>query len=91
MIRDSLEFRTELEKINKWWFTMLVEDIPKRAIYEDIATLFGIRNVKILEQVFAFITAHQSRLLSYETINDVVNLTAQLLLITWSFLSLPTW
>ncbi|MBE0478025.1 DUF4143 domain-containing protein, partial [Candidatus Aerophobetes bacterium] len=56
------------------WFTMLIEDIPKKAIYEDIASLFGIRNVKILEQVFAFIAAHQSKLLSYETINDVVKL-----------------
>lgn len=56
------------------WFTMLVEDVPKKAIYEDIATLFGIRNVKILEQVFAFIAAHQSKLLSYETINDIVKL-----------------
>jgi len=56
------------------WFTMLIEDIPKKAIYEDIATLFGVRNTKILEQVFAFIAAHQSKLLSYETINDIVKL-----------------
>jgi len=26
MIRDGLEFRTELEKINKWWFTNSVEE-----------------------------------------------------------------
>ncbi len=56
------------------WFTMLIEDIPKKAIYEDIATVFGVRNAKILEQVFAFIAAHQSKLLSYETINDIVKL-----------------
>ena len=56
------------------WFTMLIEDIPKKAIYEDITTLFEIRNAKILEQVFAFIVAHQSKILSYETINDVVKL-----------------
>jgi hypothetical protein len=53
---------------------MLIEDIPKKAIYEDITTLFEIRNAKTLEQVFAFIAAHQSRLLSYETINEVVRL-----------------
>lgn len=56
------------------WFTMLIEDIPKKAIFEDITTLFEIRNAKILEQVFAFIVAHQSKILSYETINDVVRL-----------------
>lgn len=56
------------------WFAMLIENIPKRAIYEDIATLFEIRNTKILEQIFAFIVAHQSKLLSYETINEVVKL-----------------
>jgi hypothetical protein len=26
MIRNSLEFRAELEKINKWWFTSSVEE-----------------------------------------------------------------
>lgn len=68
------------------WFTMLVEDIPKKAIYEDIATLFGIRNAKILEQVFAFVTAHQSRLLSYETINDVAKLDRSTLINYLEFL-----
>lgn len=68
------------------WFTMLIEDIPKKAIYEDIATLFGIRNAKILEQVFAFITAHQSRLLSYETINDIVKLDRSTLINYLEFL-----
>lgn len=56
------------------WFTMLIEDIPKKAIFEDITTLFEIRNAKILEQVFAFIVAYQSKIISYETINDVVKL-----------------
>jgi hypothetical protein len=68
------------------WFTMLIEDIPKKAIYEDIATLFGIRNAKILEEVFAFITAHQSRLLSYETINDIVKLDRSTLINYLEFL-----
>lgn len=56
------------------WFSLLIHDIPKKAIFEDITTLFNIRNPKVLEQVFAFIAAHQSRILSYETINDVVKL-----------------
>ncbi|MDH7514021.1 MAG: ATP-binding protein [Clostridiales bacterium] len=56
------------------WFSLLVNDIPKKAIFEDIATLYNIRNPKILEQVFAFIAAHQSRILSYETVNDVAKL-----------------
>lgn len=56
------------------WFTTLVEDIPKKAIFEDIATIFEIRNAKVLEQILAFIVAHQSQVLSYETINDVAKL-----------------
>lgn len=56
------------------WFRMLVNDIPKKAIYEDIVNLFGIRNPRFLELIFAFIAANQSRILAYETINDVAKL-----------------
>jgi hypothetical protein len=56
------------------WFSRLINDIPKKAIYEDISNLFGIKNPKVLETVLAFITANQSRLLAYETINDIAKL-----------------
>jgi len=55
------------------WFMRLVNDIPKKAIYEDIARLFEIKNPKALESVLAFIAANQSRILSYEKISDVVH------------------
>ncbi|MFQ6082338.1 MAG: ATP-binding protein [Candidatus Aminicenantia bacterium] len=56
------------------WFLRLINDIPKKAIYEDVANLFGVKNPKILELVFAFIAANQSRVLAYETINEVARL-----------------
>lgn len=56
------------------WFSSIVNDVPKKAIYEDIAKLFNIKNTRILEFVFTFIISNQSRILSYETINEVANL-----------------
>lgn len=56
------------------WFGRLVEDVTKRAIYEDIAVLFEIRNPRLLELILVFIAAHQARILAYETINEVAQL-----------------
>lgn len=56
------------------WFEKLLADAPKKAIYEDIANIFGIKNLKVLETIMSFIAANQSRLLSYETINDIAGL-----------------
>lgn len=56
------------------WFLRLVNDVPKKAVYEDAARLFEIKNPKILESVLAFIAANQSRMLSYEKICDVVKI-----------------
>lgn len=56
------------------WFQRLIYDIPKKAIYEDVVNFYGIKNPKILEIIFAFIAANQSRILSYESINDIAKL-----------------
>lgn len=63
----------EIKDLNKW-FTRLTEDIPKKAIYEDLTNLFGLKNSKILELILSFIIAQQSKILSYETINEVAGL-----------------
>lgn len=56
------------------WHSMLIEDIPKKAIYEDAAKLYGVKNTKTLESILAFIVANQSRILSYESINEIAKL-----------------
>lgn len=56
------------------WFKILVNDIPKKAIYEDVSNLFGIKNPRFLELIFTFIISHQSQILAYETINEVARL-----------------
>lgn len=56
------------------WFLRIKEDVPKKAIYEDIENLFTIKNPKILEQILLFIVANQSKILSYEKINEVAGL-----------------
>lgn len=56
------------------WFSALINDIPKKAVYEDIVELFNLKNPKILEQILTFILTNQSRPLSYESINEVAKL-----------------
>lgn len=56
------------------WFLKLINDIPKKAIYEDTAQLFGIKSPRVLELIFTFIISNQSRILAYETINEIANL-----------------
>lgn len=56
------------------WFSRLTNDIPKRAIYEDMVERYGVKNPKVLELIFTFIAANQSKILSYETINEVARL-----------------
>jgi len=63
----------EINDLDKW-FIRLTEDIPKKAIYEDLTNLFGLKSSKILELILSFIIAQQSRILSYETINEVAGL-----------------
>ena len=87
MIRDSLEFRTELEKINKWWFTNSVEEAKlyplKRQQFQILKKELPTPRINIVigpRRVGKSILVKQA----------IHDLTAQLLLITWSFLSLPT-
>ncbi len=61
------------------WFRILKNSISNKAIYEDITTTFRIRNAKILEQIFVFIIANQSRILSYEKINEAARLKHEIL------------
>lgn len=61
------------------WFKMLTTLVAKKALYEDIATLFKIRNIRILENIFSFIVANQSSVIAYETINEVANLKHEIL------------
>lgn len=68
----------EVKDVDKW-FKILTNMLTKKAIYEDIATLFGIKNTKILENIFSFMVANQSRILAYETINEVANLKHEIL------------
>ena len=56
------------------WFSRLINDIPKKAIYEDVVNLYGVKNPRILELIFTFIAANQSKILAYETINEIARL-----------------
>jgi len=69
----------EIKRDSQEWFSRLINDVPKKAIYEDVANLFGIKNTKTLELILAFIAANQSKILAYETINEVVKLDHQTL------------
>jgi predicted AAA+ superfamily ATPase len=62
------------------WFERLIDDIPKKAVYEDIQNKFGIKNPKFLESLFSFMVSNQSKILSYEKINETVRLNRATLL-----------
>jgi len=68
------------------WFDRLYEDVPKKAFYEDVVQIFNIRNPRALEILFAFIAQNQSRILSYESMNQVVGLDRTTLLDYLEFL-----
>lgn len=69
----------EIKDVKKW-FEKITNDIPKKAIYEDIINLFNIKSPRILENIFAFILENQSRVLSYEKINEVAGLQRTILI-----------
>lgn len=69
----------EVRDVRKW-FEKITNDIPKRAIYEDITSLYQIRSPRILENIFAYMVENQSKILSYETINEVAGLQRGILL-----------
>lgn len=68
------------------WLTHLLSDVPKKAIYEDIAVFFNIRNPKLLDLLLNTLAVNQSRILSYEKINEVVGLDRGTLLSYIEFL-----
>ena len=61
------------------WFKELLTDIPKKAIYEDLANLFKVKSPYLLEAILAFIVANQSKILSYEKINEIASLDRETL------------
>ena len=67
-------------KDKKKWFEILKSFVSNKSIYEDIATTFKIRNVKILEEIFLYIISNQSKILSYEKINEIAKLKHEILL-----------
>jgi predicted AAA+ superfamily ATPase len=62
------------------WLTHLLSDVPKKAIYEDITVHYKIRNPKTLDLLLNLLAANQSKILSYEKINEVVGLNRATLL-----------
>ena len=70
---EWFEIKKQDNALDKW-VSRLINDIPKKAIYEDMVSYYGIKNPKILELIFTFIAFNQSRILAYETINEVAKL-----------------
>jgi len=62
------------------WFELLTGFVAQRAIYTDIAATFNIRAVKVLDSILHHIVSNQSRLLTYESINEVAGLKHEVLL-----------
>ena len=62
------------------WFEVLKSFVSNKSIYEDIAVTFKIRNVKILEEIYLYIISNQSKILSYEKINEIAKLKHEILL-----------
>ena len=82
---EWFEIKNEKDSLNRW-LNRIVTDVPKKAIYEDVAKIFGIKNLNILEAVLSYIVANQSRILAYETINDIAKLDRETLINYISFL-----
>jgi predicted AAA+ superfamily ATPase len=61
------------------WMEMLRAIVSKKAIYEDVVTLFDIKSPRTLELVLTFIVANQSKVLAYESINRVAKLKHEIL------------
>jgi predicted AAA+ superfamily ATPase len=62
------------------WFEVLENFVAQKAIYTDIAATFNIRGVKVLDAIFHHIVQNQSRILTYESINEVAGLKHEVLL-----------
>ena len=69
----------EVEDTAKW-FEVLENFVAQKAIYTDIAATFNIRAVKVLDAILHHIVQNQSRILTYESINEVAGLKHEVLL-----------
>ncbi|MEW6528738.1 MAG: DUF4143 domain-containing protein [Candidatus Micrarchaeota archaeon] len=76
---EWFEIKNEVDARERW-LVHLTTDIPKKAIYEDIAVYFGIRNPKVIDLLLNILAINQSKILSYEKINEAVNLDRATLL-----------
>ncbi|MCI0503527.1 ATP-binding protein [Candidatus Micrarchaeota archaeon] len=76
---EWFEIKNE-EAARERWLTHLLADVPKKAIYEDIAVYFNIRNPKVIDLLFSILAINQSKPLSYEKMNEVANLDRATLL-----------
>jgi len=56
------------------WQKKLREDIVKRVIYDDIATLYGVKNISKLESLLRLFSALQSRIYSYNSIANTLKI-----------------
>lgn len=74
------------EDAKERWLTHLLSDVPKKAIYEDIAVYFNIRNPKVVDLLLNIIAINQSKIISYEKMNEAVNLDRATLLSYIEFL-----
>lgn len=63
----------ETKNLRKWQ-KKLSEDIIKRVIYDDIATLYSVKNTLKLESALRLLCALQSRIYSYNSIADTLKI-----------------
>ncbi len=63
----------ETRNIEKWQ-KKLREDVIKRVIYDDIATLYGVKNTLKIEALLRLISSLQSRIYSYNSIADTLKI-----------------
>ncbi|MFH0713175.1 MAG: ATP-binding protein [Candidatus Micrarchaeota archaeon] len=70
---EWLEVKKQEDSVQRW-MSHLLSDVPKKAIYEDIAVFFGIRNPKVLDLLLNFIAVNQSKILSYEKMSQTVGI-----------------
>lgn len=63
----------ETKNLRKWQ-KKLSEDIIKRVVYDDIATLYGVKNTLKLESILRLLSALQSRIYSYNSIANTLKM-----------------
>lgn len=82
---EWFEIKNEFDAKERW-LSHLIGDVPKKAIYEDIAVYFNIRNPKMIDLLLNVLAINQSKIISYEKINEVLNVNRATLLSYIAFL-----